>query len=108
MIEFIENEIVENGIIVIDSIFRFGENPTELPALLEMCKKKNCTVKFTLEKIICEPNKELFMQEDSQELHHGLFITAFIGYMAFYKKFGEKHLEYLTKLQGEHEPILVD
>ena len=116
MIEQLEKEIVENGTITIDSIFRFSENPQDLPAFLGMCEKRNCTVKFALENLVCEPNKEVFMQEDNQEIWSALFVTTFIGYMTFYNKFAEKHFEYLTNfaskkekwVQGEHEPILVD
>lgn len=116
MIERLEKEIVEHGIISIDSVFRFCENPSELPAFLQMCKNKRCTVEFELENLICEPDGYLHPKgQEMDDFKGSLFVVSFVTYMSMFKEYNEKHLEYLSNLakQGDcvkhiYTPKLVD
>lgn len=99
----LESKIIENGTIEIDSIFRFSEEPQDLPAFLGLCDRKSCTVKFMSEGLVCEPKKDIFMKDDGEEVWSALFITSFIAYMTFYKKFAGKHFDYLMNLASKKD-----
>ena len=102
----LESKIIEDGTIEIDSIFRFSEEPQDLPAFLGLCARKNCTVKFALEGLVCEPKKDIFMKDDGEEVWSALFITSFIAYMTFYKKFAGEHFYYLKNLASKKEDFV--
>ena len=117
MIEKLEKEIIENGKIAIDSVFRFSQNPTDLPAFLQMCKKKNCAVVFELEELICEPDGDLHPKDNNtiEELG-GFFTSTLMCYMSMFNQYFGKHTEYLKNLSNKkddwvksvHEAILVE
>lgn len=115
MLEYLKKEIIENGKIIIDSVFRFSETPTDLPAFLQMCQRKNCTVIFELENLICEPRGDLHPKDnDTIEQLGGFFTSTLMCYMSMFNQYFGKHSEYLMNLankkegwaKGEHQPIL--
>lgn len=105
VIKELEPKIAENGTLVIDSIFRFSEKPTELPAFLQMCKMKRCIVKFELENLICEPDGDL-RDCDSDVKYGSLLTCSFIAYMTFYQKFAGKHFDYLMNLASKKDDFV--
>ncbi len=104
MLEYLEKEIVENGKLTIDSVFRFSKEPTELPAFLQMCHKKKCTVVFELEKLICEPDGDLHPEDtDTVEQLGGFFTSMLMCYMSMFNRYFGKHSEYLMNLASIKE-----
>ena len=97
----LETKVVENGTLVIDSIFRFSEEPTDLPIFLGLCAEKNCKVKFDLEKLVWDKHV-LYSEEEGKEISSSLFMTAFISYITMFKRYSAKHFEHLTNM-ATHE-----
>lgn len=107
MIEQLEKEIVEHGIISIDSVFRFSEKPSELPAFLQMCENKKCTVEFELENLICEPDGYLHPKErEADRFLDSFFLASFVTYMSMYKEYFGKHSEYLMNLANKKDDFV--
>lgn len=104
LLEFLEKQVVENGDVCIDSVFRFEKNPQDLPVFLRMAQKKNCTVVF-------ENEGYRFTPDDSDD--DSLLLQSVLIYMGMGKTLFGKRVNYLMNLltndnwvKGVHEPIL--
>lgn len=91
---------------VIDSIFRFSKEPTELPAFFEMCKQQDCKIKFQLESLVWDKGV-LYSEEDGTEINSSLFVAGFITYLTMFQKYSTKHIEYLLKY-AEKDDYVID
>lgn len=115
MIEKLEPHITDNGVVIIDSIFRFSESPESLPAFLGMAHMRGCTVIFENEGYTFSPKKK---KSDSlaDSLKEPILIHSLMVYLQMDKELSMKKTNYMLNLtssdapwvKGVHEPILTD
>jgi hypothetical protein len=106
LLNFLNQMIVKDGEVHIDSVFRFEQNPEGLPAFLQMAKKHNCTVIFENEGYTFKPKSENNVSDTAM-------ISGLMIYMNMGKTLFGKRINYLMNLitnenwvKGQHEPIL--
>ena len=105
----LERHIVDDGVVTIDSVFRFEDDPTSLPRFLELCRCRNCTVKFVNEGLICTPDGNLRPENDSGRCPTGMesvFTMAMVSYMKMYREYFLKHMEYKLKLEKNKDWVV--
>lgn len=106
LLSYLEDKVVDSGIVYIDSAFRFEKNPEDLPAFLWVAKEKNCTVVFENEGYTFKPKPE-------NDVSDAAILSGLMIYMNMGKSLFGKRVNYLMNLltnenwvKGVHEPIL--
>lgn len=109
IIEKLEPHIIDNGVVTIDSVFRFEDDPASLPGFLGLCKRRNCMVRFVNESLMCMPDGNLKPENNNGRCPTGfesMFTVAMMSYMTMYKEYFLKHMEYKLQLEKNEDWIV--
>ena len=106
----LESHIIDNGVVTIDSVFRFNNCDNILREFLNMCKERKCTVKFVHEGLICKPHGHLVPEDYNGDYPITVEskLIATVGNRVMYPRGPElaiKEMEYILHLKKNEDWI---